>query len=454
MTKKVLFLLLATVAVLMSSCSADKYKNYIPQDSKVIAKIDFAQFVKQSGVDVDKLAKDIEQEYGKDSLNLKESGISLESPVYIFADSKGEDAFFGGAVLKVSDAKKAQAWIEKQSKKKMTEGSDKSLQIVADEAALAIKDDALVVTFSSDKKPGDQLNKILANGEKNKVEENELFKKAEASPSFASFFMNCAIVPKEAFEQGGEESADEVLKKLGLSVDDLRSSFASYEATVEDGGVLKITSDSWATSKNMQKHMDDLKGCLGKITDDGLAQIPGDGIGALALNVNGEKLVALVLDMVKKFIPQDNPEEAKQGMDQIAQMLEPVKGLNGNIVVSGDIEKQSAFVLGKGKDLSETLKQLIGGLAGENAEGLNIGYKDGFNFVALGEGDPFAKPAKPLDAKVAAQLKNSPTALFVNINSAVDFASKQAPEDQDIAKAKKAFAEVLSKIHYAMICSK
>ena len=91
MMKRLLFLSAILIAVIMSSCSGSDYKDYVPADSKVVAKLDFKEFITQTGIDQEKLFKDIVEQYGDDVADFKNSGLDLTSPFYIFARNSGQE---------------------------------------------------------------------------------------------------------------------------------------------------------------------------------------------------------------------------------------------------------------------------------------------------------------------------------------------------------------------------
>ena len=81
--KRFLFSLAIIIAVLMSSCSSEDYKTYVPADSKLVGKVDLKAFFSQTGVDQDKLFKDMAEQYGDEFASIKESGIDATTPFYM-----------------------------------------------------------------------------------------------------------------------------------------------------------------------------------------------------------------------------------------------------------------------------------------------------------------------------------------------------------------------------------
>ena len=87
--KRLLFLLAIVFALVMTSCSSQKHKKYIPADSKVLGKVDLKAFFDQSDVDKDKLIEDIKDAIPKDAKKefekLEEMGLDVDVPIYFFA---------------------------------------------------------------------------------------------------------------------------------------------------------------------------------------------------------------------------------------------------------------------------------------------------------------------------------------------------------------------------------
>ena len=121
--KRLLFLSAILIAVIMSSCSGSDYKDYVPADSKVVAKLDFKEFITQTGIDQEKLFKDIVEQYGDDVADFKNSGLDLTSPFYIFARNSGSELVFG-LVAKVADKAQAEKFYAKSSKQQFKQGAD------------------------------------------------------------------------------------------------------------------------------------------------------------------------------------------------------------------------------------------------------------------------------------------------------------------------------------------
>ena len=89
--KKLLFLSAILIAVIMSACSSEDYKSYVPADSKVVAKLDFKEFIAQTGIDQEKLFKDIVEQYGDDVADFKNS-MEVGDVVVIEKNIKSIDA--------------------------------------------------------------------------------------------------------------------------------------------------------------------------------------------------------------------------------------------------------------------------------------------------------------------------------------------------------------------------
>ena len=208
--KKILFISAIFFAVLMTSCfKGGDYKSYVPADSKLVAKIDFKEFIKQTNVDQEKLFKDIKERYGDDVGDIKNSGIDMTTPFYIFARKNGSDILFG-AVAKVEERGKVEEFLSKKAKASLTQEKDYSFEVKGDNA-IAVNEDVLVVlgsTSSDNEAMKTNLSKVMKKEFEGGSGDNDVFKKADGNSSFASLYADMSL-----FSEAMEKEMGKVLQQ-------------------------------------------------------------------------------------------------------------------------------------------------------------------------------------------------------------------------------------------------
>ena len=188
------------IAVIMSSCSNEDYKSYVPADSKMVGKIDLKEFFVQTGVDQEKFFKDIVEQYGDDVADFKNSGLDLTSPLYIFARNSGSEIVYG-IVAKVADRAMAENYYAKSSKKTLKKAADYSYDVDA-AASVAINDEAMLVVGKSNRDKDSMektLTRIMSKDFNGNLGENRIFAQADGSSSFASSF-SCSLLASETVD--------------------------------------------------------------------------------------------------------------------------------------------------------------------------------------------------------------------------------------------------------------
>lgn len=429
--KRILFLSAIVIAVLMSSCSSGGYKSYVPGDSKIIGKIDLKEFFSQTGVDQEKLMKDIASELGDDAEALKETGIDLSEPIYIFGSGNGTKINFG-LVAKVEDQEKFKQWFEKQTKETLSSESGYQCKIDKD-AGIAVNDDAIVLFGSSENdessvKSG--LAKIMNKEIEQKIDDNPLFNKVEGLASFANLYVDLSIVPSEA-----TSSIPASAKKL----ENLRKMILGLDAEAKDGicdFLLNVKSEDKDVQGDIDKHMN----AFGKISEKALDCFSANDLGGLVLNTDGSKIV----DMLKEAMG-DN-EEVGQAIEMLSGILNKIKG---NVLAKFDASGQY-IVAAEGQNTTGEINNLVSQM-GEAP--FDYGYSTGYMLFAP-KGATLADALKPADMKMPSTLtdlmKNRREVLFINVDKANSMSSQMTGSE----KGSKAFAEILNKIKYVTLSMK
>lgn len=299
--KKLLFLSAIIIAFVMSSCSSDKHKAYIPADSKVLGKIDVKAFFDQTGVDKDKLINDIKDnlcksdEAEEEFEALQEMGIDIDVPIYLFARSKGANFSFG-VVAKVDDKEKVRNYFDEKEDKtgiKIKEGDGFDYG-VRNNSAIGLNNDALVflVVTGSDVEAKKQIKDIMNKNIDGDINDNDLMTRVKDANSFACLYADMSIITEDAVEMLGTISPN-MEKKLK----DLRKMVIGIDGTFSDG---ICDFEQWAESEDsdVQRHIDNVMSVLKAPGKKGIESVPEDALGGIVSNINGGKADGYIKDLL------------------------------------------------------------------------------------------------------------------------------------------------------------
>ncbi len=321
--KRLVFLSAIVVALVMSSCSSEKHKKYIPADSKILGKIDVKAFFEQTDADKDKLMEDIEEYLGDDVASIKDMGIDMKVPIYMFGRGKGEDFTFG-IVAKVDDKDQVKDWLkEKPRKVKMKEDDDFDY-FAEGEVAIGLNKDAFVFIACTSSEAKKEIKKIMNKGYDGDLDDNEIFKKVSDSKSFACLYADLSIIDDDLMK--------EVERKLPQQADqikDLRTMTLGIEGTFTEGicdfELLAESSDS-----KVQKKIDKSREMFRSPGKKGIESVPDDALGGLVANIDGKKASDYILKALKEANLMDQISADEKEM--FTSILDIAEDLDGDLV--------------------------------------------------------------------------------------------------------------------------
>ena len=458
--KKFLFLSAILIAVFMSSCSSDGYKSYVPADSKVVAKFDLATFFSQTGVDQEKLFKDLGEKLGDDFKKVKDLGIDFTSPIYIFARKNGGN-IEGGAVVKVQDRAQFEKAFESKTDEKLSKAQDYSF-LANNGVSLAVNDDVIVFVTSSDLGNGKVDKNVIDRLMNKKIEgdlgSNKVFAKADGSNSFASFCADMSIIP----------DIDLPPEAAGLSAKDLeqvRSMVIDIDASAKDG-VCDFMLNTTSNDQEMQEKIDKTSKAYGFISDKAFGSFSANDLGGFVMNTDGARLMEVVKEAIAKFTGS-NPQMAQMVGPYLEKASGIISKIKGNVL--GVMHSPEDFVfLAEGKNITNDVVSFLnesgGGMMGgqqlmSTGDGyclngmLYFGYS-GNSFYVTANQAAAAQPAKamgdPAPAALTNLMKGRKMVLFANVGQMRGFAQMVGHGANDL----NAFSEVFDKIKYVTISSK
>lgn len=330
----------------MSSCSKDKYKNYIPADSKMVGKIDMEAFFEQTGVDKDKLNKDLEESTGIGLDKIKEIGLDFSKPAYIFGRSDGF-SFTMGVIIKVDDRDKFKSILGGAFDKK-GDGYDYHID---GESAVAINKDVLVIIGTKYGNIHDVLDKVMNKKYDGDIDDNTLFNKVKDSKSFSCLYADMSIIPPAAIDILGRK--DERVRDL---FKDIRKMTIGVDGTFNNG-ILDF--EFWAKSDDskVQEKIEKAKNFIKPVKDYGAETLPDDAIAGIATNINGAEIASYLKSVLSNLdVMKYAEDDAKMGISMLLSMLQSV---NGDAVSYFKLPEDFVFTLEADRDISRDIATII-----------------------------------------------------------------------------------------------
>ena len=433
----------------LRGAGGDSYKAYVPADCKVVGKFDFKAFIQQSGVNQEKLFNDIKECYGDGVGDLKNCGLDLASPFYMFARKNGDDVVVG-VVGKVENREKAEQFISKRSDIQLKKETPYSYATKSD-YGVGINDDAFVVvattTNSADAITSD-LDRIMNKEIEGNLSDNKIFVKADDSKSFISLYADFSILPDEAFEG--------VKGKLDLTSNiDLANVFKQVLLGLDGsfkGGVFDINLKVSSENSVVQEKIDEYLGAFGTITssDQGMSMSKEDFMGIVA-NANGEKLSKVLNEILSQTLAHEF--KSRQNKEIFDNIMEYVSKLNGNMTFAMKDENNMIFTA-EGENFADGIASYIRSL-GAPVSSDSFGYSlvnevwfgyDASQFYIVTNQQYLTTPSKAMGASTSTSLKDvmygRKLVCYFNLNKVLEDAFDNDDKDR------KALEEVFGKVEY------
>ncbi len=433
----------------LRGAGGDSYKAYVPADCKVVGKFDFKAFIQQSGVNQEKLFNDIKECYGDGVGDLKNCGLDLASPFYMFARKNGDDVVVG-VVGKVENREKAEQFISKRSDIQLKKETPYSYATKSD-YGVGINDDAFVVvattTNSADAITSD-LDRIMNKEIEGNLSDNKIFVKADDSKSFISLYADFSILPDEAFEG--------VKGKLDLTSNiDLANVFKQVLLGLDGsfkGGVFDINLKVSSENSVVQEKIDEYLGAFGTITssDQGMSMSKEDFMGIVA-NANGEKLSKVLNEILSQTLAHEF--KSRQNKEIFDNIMEYVSKLNGNMTFAMKDENNMIFTA-EGENIADGIASYIRSL-GAPVSSDSFGYSlvnevwfgyDASQFYIVTNQQYLTTPSKAMGASTSTSLKDvmygRKLVCYFNLNKVLEDAFDNDDKDR------KALEEVFGKVEY------
>ena len=500
--KRLAFLLAFVIALVSFSSCSQKHKGYVPADSKIVGKIDLKAFFKQTGADMDKLLSDMEDNLGDDVEKIKDMGLDVKDPIYIFGRGKGANYTFG-AVAKVDDKDKVKAWFEDNAKVEIDKEGDGFEYFAEGNTGIGLNGDALVMIVSSGDDAKKEIKKIMGKEYDGDLGDNELFGKVEDAGSFACLYADLSIISEDIAKML-ERQAPQLKDQL----EDIRKMVVGIDGNCSDG-ICDFSYWGESADEKVQKKIDDSMATLKEIGEKAILAVPEDAIGGLVANVDGPKLskhldkslndVKLLdelppefNDLYNKFLallgdvngnfagyfvaPMDLMiaiESKDNTADKVAELFNSLEDQFNSYADSQRLDETLSYEPAQFDDeeiddaavddyenydfnsdfdssSTFTIEKTADGYCGvdENGTKFWFGNKNGALFFTTNESlipSALKKADKPVPSELVSFATSRKFMYFFNLGKVKDFSSAM---DKDVKKAFNAFDEVLSKINY------
>lgn len=508
--KRLLFLSAFVVALVMFTSCGQKHKDYIPADSKIVGKIDVKAFFEQTGADAEKLMEDIEDAFGNeagfDISSLKEMGIDVKVPIYIFGRGKGTNYTFG-IVAKVDDKDKVKDWFEDNAKVDIDKDGDGFEYFANGDAAFGLNSDALVILGTTGNDAKKEIKKIMGKEIDGDLGDNKLFDKVCDANSFACLYADLSIISEDIVEMIGSQ-----MPQLKEQLEDTRKTVVGIDGTCSDG---ICDFEYWAESDDskVQKKIDEAKELYREIDEKGINTIPETALGGFAANIDGpktskymnkslkenkllEQLPSEAKDLYESFVdiisavdgniaayfaaPQDFmvAVESKGGLaDKIAEVIKNLDGSSPSYASFTDepdfIDDDTAVDDDLDEDIDEedydysdsytgygstpfTVEKTADGYIFNNGYGSQFWFgnkNDAFYFTSNESliSTALKKADKPVPSELVSFATSRKFMFFFSLGKVKDFS---AAMDEDVKKVFNAFDEIFSKINYVTFSMK
>lgn len=500
--KRLAFLLAFVIALVSFSSCSQKHKGYVPADSKIVGKIDLKAFFKQTGADMDKLLSDMEDNLGDDVEKIKDMGLDVKDPIYIFGRGKGANYTFG-AVAKVDDKDKVKAWFEDNAKVEIDKEGDGFEYFAEGNTGIGLNGDALVMIVSSGDDAKKEIKKIMGKEYDGDLGDNELFGKVEDAGSFACLYADLSIISEDIAKML-ERQAPQLKDQL----EDIRKMVVGIDGNCSDG-ICDFSYWGESADEKVQKKIDDSMATLKEIGEKAILAVPEDAIGGLVANVDGPKLSknidkslkeAKLLDelppefndLYNKFLallgdvngnfagyfvaPMDLMiaiESKDNTADKVAELFNSLEDQFNSYADSQRLDETLSYEPAQFDDeeiddaavddyenydfnsdfdssSTFTIEKTADGYCGvdENGTKFWFGNKNGALFFTTNESlipSALKKADKPVPSELVSFATSRKFMYFFNLGKVKDFSSAM---DKDVKKAFNAFDEIISKINY------
>ena len=338
--KKFLFFCVASILLLLSSCSKNDYANAIPKEAVAVMSLNCNNFVDKAGIKSSDLVKEIknnESEMDKDFVDFilplieepKEVGIDFRQKLYAYVHDNGM-----GVVLPVLDEEKLTNVLKKLAEK------DKGLKLetegdynyVALDNFLVVYNGTTLVgsNFYGDDKPFRQRlrNQIEQDNEKSYAS-TEGFKRLEKSEEDFVVTMDLSNLPEAA------------TKNVPVDVD-----LEDYSVMMSlncEKGKLAAKFNLYSEKEKVQKELEEkMTKMISKVSGTYLPNVPENALGFIAQGIVGEDY----LDTMMKQNPQLGI--ALTMANQIMPIMDILKGINGDMsgfVTMANVEEAPQFLV-------------------------------------------------------------------------------------------------------------
>lgn len=276
-------IVLATLLVLLMSCSEKEYLNVIPRESVAIVSVDAQQLSSSGQMGIDNAIKNI---LGVD--NTEECGVDFLSKIYIFEIPDGTL----GLVARVENAGRITEWLSELSLSGKCTVPEEHLGnrfvTIGDSWIAGYSDDAMIVIGPVSAMQRDatkqKIQKMFRQTEEQGARGSRLFQKLDSLDAPISFVLNLSALPEKialpfAICAPKESDASQIILSATMNKED---------------EIMVIRGETMSFNAKINTKLQENDKVLRPITKELFDKLSPDCVGNMFMNVEGEQLLKIM----------------------------------------------------------------------------------------------------------------------------------------------------------------
>lgn len=282
--KRLLYVLVGSALIFVTSCSNDDYMNAIPADCMAVGYADFSNNDTQKGLDVKNIMKSA---LGMDVS--EQLGVDFDEKVYLFETNDG----LFGLCAKVDDKDKLldalnMLMMAENSNNKVHEYKDCHFAVIKNSWMTGISDKAFLlvgpVTNSQYKSIEQRMVKWMEADEDKSVVSRPIYQHLESIEAPAALVTQVKAIPEQfrlPFTMGMPKDADasQVMVALNMKI---------------DGDIVDMQGETFSFNQQVDKALKEAANSFRPVSDKYAKCMENNAMAALFLNTEGERLLELL----------------------------------------------------------------------------------------------------------------------------------------------------------------
>lgn len=316
--KKIVWMIVATLGIITSSCSNTDYINAIPQESTAIVSIDIPAVAKNLKLDNNNSANVLKSILHVDDAS--DCGIDMSKKIYLFESPEGNL----GMCAKVDDSGDLKDWLEKLSKqnicKNISERYGYKFTILKDSWVVGFSDKSLIImgpaVATAQAELQHQISKYLSQDEDEGIKGTPMYDKLDSIQGGVAMVAQAQALPEKfvaPFTLGAPKEADasQVLIAADMKV---------------DKGVLLINGETFSFNKSINESLKNSLKTYRPISGKYTNSMPNNALWGMFVNVDGKNYIKLL--QANKGI-----QAILAGVNTAIDMDNIIRSINGDMTI-------------------------------------------------------------------------------------------------------------------------